>query len=443
MKFIATLAAALVGVSMGQVETIGEPMGRMLKLAPQASMMMATVDVDAAIRADFNRTKDQEGGMPFGLDVFTNMNAETAGNWDQVSDDTWVWRLKITSFGAHALLPVFDAWNMPEGASFYAYSDSDQAGSFTAANNKENNQFAIRPVVGDTITLEYNGPREGLEVNLQKVIHVYRGFKAVEDDISSLGYGDSGSCNVNVACSEADDWRDQVNSVAVLLNTLSRGYCSGSMINNAFPGKQTFLTAAHCRPGSNDILMFNYQSPTCNNQNPGLSSQTVQGLTTLASSNTYDFQLMEVRETIPASYNVYANGWTAEASSQGETKYDDVVGIHHPSIDVKKISRSSNGATNSRYLGANGNSHWWVKTWELNRSPTATDYGTTEGGSSGSPLFNSQKQIIGQLHGGYAACGARNIDDYYGATYQSFKAGMAEHLVTDINVEQMGGAYLN
>jgi V8-like Glu-specific endopeptidase len=351
--------------------------------------------------------------------------------------------LKITSFGAHALLPVFDAWNMPEGASFYAYSDSDQAGSFTAANNKENNQFAIRPVVGDTITLEYNGPREGLEVNLQKVIHVYRGFKAVEDDISSLGYGDSGSCNVNVACSEADDWRDQVNSVAVLLNTLSRGYCSGSMINNAFPGKQTFLTAAHCRPGSNDILMFNYQSPTCNNQNPGLSSQTVQGLTTLASSNTYDFQLMEVRETIPASYNVYANGWTAEASSQGETKYDDVVGIHHPSIDVKKISRSSNGATNSRYLGANGNSHWWVKTWELNRSPTATDYGTTEGGSSGSPLFNSQKQIIGQLHGGYAACGARNIDDYYGATYQSFKAGMAEHLVTDINVEQMGGAYLN
>jgi len=442
MKFIATLAAACVGVSMAQVETFGTPYGKMQKLAPQASMMMASVDVASAMAADFNRTKDLEGGMPFGLDVFTNMNAESAGNWEQVSDKTWVWRLTVTSFGAHALLPVFDSWAMPEGGQFFAYSEGDQAGSFTEKNNKENNQFAIRPVVGDTVTFEYNGPRENVEINLQKVIHVYRGFAAAEDEISSMGYGDSGSCNVNTACNESNDWRDQVNSVAVLLNTQSRGYCSGAMINNAFPGKQTFLTAAHCRPGNNDILMFNYQSPTCAGQNPGMSSQTVQGITTLASSSTYDYQLMEVRETIPASYNVYANAWTAEVSSQGETKYGDVVGIHHPSIDVKKISRSSNGATNSRYLNAGGDSHWWVKTWELNRSPTSTDYGTTEGGSSGSPLFNAQKQIIGQLHGGYAACGARNVDDYYGATYQSYRNGMAEHLVSDGSLS-LGGAYIN
>ena len=65
MKFVVTLAAALVGAAMGQVETIGVPMGRMLKLAPQAAMMMAEVDVAAAIRDDVNRTKDQEGGMPF------------------------------------------------------------------------------------------------------------------------------------------------------------------------------------------------------------------------------------------------------------------------------------------------------------------------------------------------------------------------------------------
>jgi hypothetical protein len=41
--------------------------------------------------------------------------------------------------------------------------------------------FAIRPVICDTMTLGYNGPCEGLQVNLQKVIHVYRGFKAAED----------------------------------------------------------------------------------------------------------------------------------------------------------------------------------------------------------------------------------------------------------------------
>lgn len=90
---------------MGQVETIGVPMGRMLKLDPQAAMMMAEVDVAAAIRDDVNRTKDQEGGMPFWLDVWTNINAENAGNWNQVSDNTWVWRLKISSFGAKGPSP--------------------------------------------------------------------------------------------------------------------------------------------------------------------------------------------------------------------------------------------------------------------------------------------------------------------------------------------------
>jgi hypothetical protein len=75
---------------------------------------------------------------------------------------------------------------MPEGGSFFAYSDSDQAGSFTSANNKENKMFAIRPVLGDTMTLEYNGPREGLQANLQKVIHVYRGFKVEEDEIATM-----------------------------------------------------------------------------------------------------------------------------------------------------------------------------------------------------------------------------------------------------------------
>jgi hypothetical protein len=120
MKLVATLAAAFVGAAMGQVETIGVPMGRMLKLTPRVAMMMAEVDVDSAIRDDVNRTKDQEGGMPFGLNVRTNFNAEDAGNWNQVSYNTWAWRLKIPSFGAKALLPVFEYWSMPKGGSLFA-----------------------------------------------------------------------------------------------------------------------------------------------------------------------------------------------------------------------------------------------------------------------------------------------------------------------------------
>jgi len=47
------------------------------------------------------------------------------------------------------------------------------------------------------------------------------------------------------------------------------------------------------------------------------------------------------------------------------------------------------------------------------------DSGTTEPGSSGSPLFNGNHRIIGQLHGGSAACG-NNAPDWYGRVSRSW-----------------------
>jgi hypothetical protein len=50
------------------------------------------------------------------------------------------------------------------------------------------------------------------------------------------------------------------------------------------------------------------------------------------------------------------------------------------------------------------------------------DQGTTEGGSSGSPLFDPSHRVIGQLHGGYAACG-NNSSDWYGRLSVSWNGG--------------------
>jgi len=46
--------------------------------------------------------------------------------------------------------------------------------------------------------------------------------------------------------------------------------------------------------------------------------------------------------------------------------------------------------------------------------------GTTEGGSSGSPIFNDDHRIVGQLHGGYAACG-NDLSDWYGRIFTSWE----------------------
>ncbi len=56
-----------------------------------------------------------------------------------------------------------------------------------------NGQFAVRSVRGDTITLEYNGPRVRLELEVEKFIYVYKGFYGEDEK----NFGDSGSFNVN------------------------------------------------------------------------------------------------------------------------------------------------------------------------------------------------------------------------------------------------------
>merc|ERR1711918_243273 len=85
--------------------------------------------------------------------------------------------------------------------------------------------------------------------------------------------------------------------------------------------------------------------------------------------------------------------------------------MSHPSGDVKKVAIFKGEAMPEGYF-VEGDSHWYVAAW---------DEGVTEGGSSGSPIFDEMQRIRGQLHGGYAACSYLYID-YYGRLQKSWDA---------------------
>ena len=116
-----------------------------------------------------------------------------------------------------------------------------------------------------------------------------------------------------------------------------------------------------------------------------------------------------------------------------------VFGIHHPSGDSKKISFFYNGTllpvcwSECMYKEK---LHWQIPRW---------DQGTTEPGSSGSPLFNADKRIVGQLHGGSASCYNRNGYDVYGAIYASFlnPPKIKNRLATYLDPEGTGAKFLD
>ena len=64
------------------------------------------------------------------------------------------------------------------------------------------------------------------------------------------------------------------------------------------------------------------------------------------------------------------------------------------------------------------------------------DKGTTEPGSSGSPLFDANHRVIGQLHGGGAACG-NDLSDYYGRFHTSYKEANFKKFLDSANTGKL------
>jgi len=120
-----------------------------------------------------------------------------------------------------------------------------------------------------------------------------------------------------------------------------------------------------------------------------------------------DFKLLMLTEEIPDDFSVFYNGWdrSGVVSPSGVT-------IHHPQGDIKMISTYEEPIVSVDYYNTEPNEDG--RYWKVNWSETANGHGVTEGGSSGSPLFNSESYLVGTLTGGDASCSFPNGPDYYG-----------------------------
>lgn len=374
---------------------------------------MAPVNAAALLAEDmiFDTIKD----IPwrFGQPIMVDMDLKNAGSWYVAENGDRVWRLGIKSPGAYALSLTFDRFILPPGAELYVYkTDRSQVeGAFTDLNNQEDMYFATTLFMSDEIIIEYyepNGVAFPGELKIESVNHAYR------DPLTYVkAFGGSGSCNLNVACPESEGWEDQIRSVGMILRNGS-AWCTGALINNtAHDGRPFFLTANHCyaTPGSL-VVWFNWQSETCTNPSTPPPYDAVGGLVDRARNAASDFWLLEFNNPIPEHVGPFFSGWNRALPN---TIAETIIGIHHPSGDIKKFSYAEGGVTNSSYLGApgSGTTHWRI-TWSGGT--------TTEGGSSGSPIYDAQHRIIGQLHGGYAECG-NTAADYYGRLGVSWTGG--------------------
>jgi lysyl endopeptidase len=386
-----------------------------------------TAEVDLAELAAADAITDlvKTAAWRFGVEHSVTIAPETHGVWTEEAGVA-VWRMGLHCPDALSVNANFSTFDLPEGAVVYLWNGQRSAflGGFTAANNKEWNGLAVGLLEGETLVVELQMPA-GLSASdalgmlaIDQVVHGYRSLlhhpESVAQQRSQGPFGNSGACNVNVNCPQGGDWQVTKRSVALITNG-GFAVCTGALVNNtANDGTPYFLTANHClgSPGS-WVYYFNHESSDCGGST-GPTDQSVSGGTLLASSAGSDFGLIELSATPPASYNVEYAGW----DNSGDIP-NSATGIHHPSGDVKKICFENN----SPYQSTSGSAAvWWIDQWEE---------GVTEPGSSGSPLFDHNQRIIGQLYGGAAACsGSTNNGqyDFYGRFDVSWTAGLSSYL---------------
>lgn len=398
---VLTLAAA--PCLFAQINRGGEPYAFGNTLDNPVEVVMPAVDVEKYLLEDARNT-DSKHPFRFGAELDTNLSLTNAGAWQQLPNGDRVWQLKVTCRGAKTLNFVFDRFVIPQGGRMFIYTPDRKyvTGAFTEQSNNPEHVFSTSLYPGQSVIMEYYEPlsvRGTSEITLSTVIHGYRDILFKSD---KGAYGTSGSCNININCSEGSNWQLEKRGVALIINRGS-AHCTGALINNTSnDGTPYFLTANHCveyYSPSNFVFVFKHEAATCN----GTSGPTIYSLnyaSLIANGSNSDFALLKLNDTVPQSYDPLYLGW-----SRSTTAPTSMACIHHPSGDLKKISLAGAGRSSSYLDNSDDGTHWCVSRW-LN--------GTTEGGSSGSPLFDQNHRIIGQLHGGDASCSDPQGSDYYG-----------------------------
>ena len=182
---------------------------------------------------------------------------------------------------------------------------------------------------------------------------------------------------------------------------------SGFLINTTSPYSNDvyLLTASHVlsttSQAQSSLFVFGYEG------NLDTSVYAIRGadanVEVVATASNLDFTLIRLSRTrLPNCYKSFYSGWNISTNI-----LSSVFGIHHPAGDDKKISFSdrqpttTTGYKNANILGITlpisiayqSQSHWKV-VWNSN-NVTVNKGGTVQKGSSGSPLFDSNKRVIG------------------------------------------------
>jgi V8-like Glu-specific endopeptidase len=335
-------------------------------------------------------------GVTKTLGAFVDLEAPEVGAASTTAQSVHVWTGAVRSQGASALRIHFTDFALPEGGELYVYNEHGEAfGPYSGLGLHGNGDFWSHTITGTTLLVQAHTPVGAPHgfFTIAEVAHFGADFAYAQyrqrSDAKSF-------CSYNAECVEPNNGTDD--SIAHY-SFIQRPYvyiCSGGLIATEPPSSTPyFLTANHCvsrdRIAGTVETYFFYTS-----SNGGCSGPVAQhnvGSSVVATNKTGDFTLLRLDGSAPTGSAFL--GWTTEEVAF--TGGYDLHRVSHPKGAPQAYSEHSVDAVTGTCTS------WPRGSWIYSRDT----FGATEGGSSGSPVVNSQGLVVGQLSG---ACGY-NLND--------------------------------
>lgn len=405
-----------------------------------------------SIYDSFNSNKSISSNvLATGIVIDTCINLLEAGTKIEIEEGN-IWILNISSKTAEGLNPYISLTDMPEGSYLAIYSANRSYNDLELDKlivTKENLSFfkgrsITKPINSNRIIIEYFEPNEieGLnELIINKIVYKFHSRLKKKDTKTGTHVNQSGgalSCQTDVVCGpEAVQWYDESNCVLFIeLDFLYFGgsytYTStgffinkvGDYGNNDFP---YFVTAGHLffpeiSPGlfvdisntynpNNVTAYVNYLNPSCNSTVlvPGNVIGAVDRLSLglnyrntdpQNASDDYSFwKTIDFNVSELTIYGVRYAGWTRFQDFSIESGY---VSLSHPKGDVLKYMKDEDYA-----IYQYGNRLFGLY----------FDIGASEKGSSGGPIFNMDKKVVGFINSGDIALSCSDSYNTHGGLF--------------------------
>lgn len=297
----------------------------------------------------------------------------------------------------------------------------------------ENTVYWSPPIKGNEITVEIELPsgvsRENFEIAFPEISHLFIDPSEKSNSFLQKSIGESGACNIDFQCSTTDapSLEQQSRSVARMSFIANGGsyLCTGTLLNNTKEDQTPYLLSAnHCisdqATASTLVTYWIYRASQCgSNQLSNESTIVSGGAQLLYSDEAQDTSFMRLNNQPPQ--NASFSGWSTDSNLYNLNQ--TVIGLHNPAGDLQKISKGSV----IDYINCNTTDCYRTNQLNANGIEVRWGSGVTEGGSSGSGLFNNGR-LVAQLYGGFSSCTTPTGRDMYSLLAPAYEAGIKQWL---------------